>query len=146
MDACPKFSWFGIDREYSIRDHANPDDIPILDDFFKKMLDELYDGVYFVDTDRRLPYWNAAAERLSGYVASSSRAAARFRIPRTTPEMEGQAVDQLIRPSHGLDSGGEQTYEPVRSGSWGRLIGLELNAAVNMFDRASPFPRLWYRQ
>ena len=34
------------------------------------MLDELYDGVYFVDTDRRILYWNAAAERLSGYAAS----------------------------------------------------------------------------
>jgi len=70
MDACPKFSGFGIDREYCIRDHAKPDDIPILDDFFKKMLDEHYDGVYFVDTDRRILCWNAAAERLSGYAAS----------------------------------------------------------------------------
>ena len=70
MDACPKISGFGIDREYHARDHANPDDIPILDDFFKKMLDELYDGVYFVDTDRRILYWNAAAERISGYAAS----------------------------------------------------------------------------
>ena len=41
-----------------------------LDDFFKKMLDELYDGVYFVDPDRRILYWNRAAERLSGYMAA----------------------------------------------------------------------------
>ena len=53
-----------------MRDNANPDEIPVLDGFFKKMLDELYDGVYFVDTDRRILYWNAAAERLSGYAAS----------------------------------------------------------------------------
>src|SRR5208337_283629 len=70
MDAHPKFPGFGIDREYHAQDYANPDDIPILDAFFKKMLDELYDGVYFVDTDRRILYWNAAAERLSGYAAS----------------------------------------------------------------------------
>ena len=70
MDARPKFSGFGIGREYYAQDHANSDDIPILDDFFKKMLDELYDGVYFVDTDRRILYWNAAAERLSGYAAA----------------------------------------------------------------------------
>ena len=34
------------------------------------MLDELYDGVYFADTDRRSLYWKVAAERLSGYAAS----------------------------------------------------------------------------
>ncbi len=42
----------------------------VLDDFFKRMLDELYDGVYFVTPDRCIVYWNAAAERLSGYSAS----------------------------------------------------------------------------
>jgi diguanylate cyclase (GGDEF)-like protein/PAS domain S-box-containing protein len=70
MDALPKFSGFGIGREYYAQDHASPDDIPILDGFFKKMLDELYDGVYFVNVERRILYWNAAAERLSGYAAS----------------------------------------------------------------------------
>ena len=70
MDALPQFSGFGIDREYDAQDPANLDEIPVLDDFFKKMLDELYDGVYFVDTDRRILYWNGAAERLSGYAAS----------------------------------------------------------------------------
>ncbi len=43
---------------------------PLLGDFFKKMLDELYDGVYFVNTERRILYWNAAAERISGYSAA----------------------------------------------------------------------------
>src|SRR5208337_4015767 len=37
----------------------------------------------------------------------------------TSAEMEGQAVDQLIRPSHRVDSGGEQPCEPVR----GRYMG-----------------------
>jgi diguanylate cyclase (GGDEF)-like protein/PAS domain S-box-containing protein len=32
-----------------------------------KILDSLFDGVYFVDTQRRITYWNAAAERISGY-------------------------------------------------------------------------------
>ncbi len=44
MDARPKFSGFGISREYYAQDHANSDDIPILDGFFKKMLDELDGG------------------------------------------------------------------------------------------------------
>jgi len=37
--------------------------------FYKKLLDELYDGVYFVDRDRQITYWNKAAERLTGYKA-----------------------------------------------------------------------------
>lgn len=33
----------------------------------EKILDSLFDGVYFVDSERRITYWNAAAERISGY-------------------------------------------------------------------------------
>ena len=36
---------------------------------YKKLLDQLYDGVYFVDRDRRITHWNAAAERISGFSA-----------------------------------------------------------------------------
>lgn len=35
--------------------------------FYKAILDNLYDGVYFVDRDRRITYWNKGAERISGY-------------------------------------------------------------------------------
>lgn len=38
-------------------------------DYFKKLLDNLYDGVYFVDTKRRITYWNKGAERMTGYSA-----------------------------------------------------------------------------
>ncbi|AMV73424.1 sensor domain-containing diguanylate cyclase [Desulfuromonas carbonis] len=37
--------------------------------FFRQLLDNLYDGVYFVDRDRIITYWNRGAERLSGYSA-----------------------------------------------------------------------------
>jgi diguanylate cyclase (GGDEF)-like protein/PAS domain S-box-containing protein len=36
-------------------------------DFFKKILDNLYEGVYFCDTDRKISYWNKAAEKMTGY-------------------------------------------------------------------------------
>ena len=36
---------------------------------FKQVLDNLLDGVYFTDRMRRITYWNAAAERLTGYRA-----------------------------------------------------------------------------
>ena len=37
------------------------------DGFFETLLDNLFDGVYFVDRDRRITYWNRGAERLTGY-------------------------------------------------------------------------------
>ena len=36
-------------------------------EFYKRILDHLYDGVYFVDRDRLITYWNQGAERISGY-------------------------------------------------------------------------------
>jgi diguanylate cyclase (GGDEF)-like protein/PAS domain S-box-containing protein len=38
-------------------------------DFFKQLLDSMYDGVYFVDTERSITYWNKAARRITGYSA-----------------------------------------------------------------------------
>lgn len=38
-------------------------------EFYKSLLDNLYDGVYFVDTERTITYWNRGAERLTGYDA-----------------------------------------------------------------------------
>lgn len=35
--------------------------------FYRELLDSLADGVYFVDLERRVTYWNKAAERISGY-------------------------------------------------------------------------------
>ncbi|MBI5523302.1 MAG: sensor domain-containing diguanylate cyclase [Desulfarculus sp.] len=34
-----------------------------------RVLDDLYDGVYFLDPRRRITYWNSAAEKLTGYRA-----------------------------------------------------------------------------
>jgi diguanylate cyclase (GGDEF)-like protein/PAS domain S-box-containing protein len=38
-------------------------------DFFHKLLEQVYEGVYFVDTQRRILYWNHAAHRISGFSA-----------------------------------------------------------------------------
>jgi len=35
--------------------------------FYQEILDNLYDGVYFVDRERRITYWNRGAERISGF-------------------------------------------------------------------------------
>jgi diguanylate cyclase (GGDEF)-like protein/PAS domain S-box-containing protein len=35
--------------------------------FYKKLMDSLYDGVFFVDRERKITCWNKGAERLTGY-------------------------------------------------------------------------------
>ncbi|PLX97963.1 MAG: sensor domain-containing diguanylate cyclase [Desulfuromonas sp.] len=42
-------------------------DLPFRNDFYKVMLDQMSEGVYFTDTERRILYWNTAAEQLTGY-------------------------------------------------------------------------------
>ena len=39
-------------------------------DYYKNMLENLYEGVYFVDKDRRITFWNRGAERITGFQAS----------------------------------------------------------------------------
>lgn len=39
----------------------------LTDSFYYKLLDNLYEGVYVVDKDRKIRYWNEAAERMTGY-------------------------------------------------------------------------------
>jgi len=41
-------------------------------EFYKDIIDNLYDGVYFVDRDRRITYWNKGAERITGYKSSQT--------------------------------------------------------------------------
>ena len=38
----------------------------------EKLLDSLFDGVYFVDVNRRITFWNKAAERITGYSKSEA--------------------------------------------------------------------------
>lgn len=39
-------------------------------DAYARIIDNLHDGVYFVDTNRVITYWNKAAERISGFSAA----------------------------------------------------------------------------
>jgi diguanylate cyclase (GGDEF)-like protein/PAS domain S-box-containing protein len=41
--------------------------VPSDPSFYKELLDHMSDGVYFVDRDRRILYWNERAFRLTGY-------------------------------------------------------------------------------
>jgi diguanylate cyclase (GGDEF)-like protein/PAS domain S-box-containing protein len=39
-------------------------------DFYREILDNLYDGIFFVDTDGHITYWNRGAASLTGYSAA----------------------------------------------------------------------------
>ena len=40
--------------------------------FHEQLIDNLYDGVYFVDSSRMITYWNKAAKELTGYSAEDA--------------------------------------------------------------------------
>lgn len=46
--------------------------MPEENDFYKDIIDNLYDGIYFVDRDRVVTYWNKGAERITGYSAEQT--------------------------------------------------------------------------
>lgn len=35
--------------------------------FYEKLLENIYDGVYYVDKEKKITFWNKGAERISGY-------------------------------------------------------------------------------
>ncbi len=39
------------------------------DKVYKDMLENMYEGIYFVDTERKITFWNKGAERITGYLA-----------------------------------------------------------------------------
>lgn len=41
----------------------------ISNELYARILDNLYDGLYFVDKNRIITYWNAAAEKITGFSA-----------------------------------------------------------------------------
>ena len=44
--------------------------VPIGADLLKSIVENMADGVYFVDTERTFTYWNLGAQRISGYSAA----------------------------------------------------------------------------
>ena len=38
-------------------------------DAYIRLLDNLYDGLYFTNQEGKIVYWNQAAERISGFTA-----------------------------------------------------------------------------
>src|SRR5512136_2856200 len=41
-----------------------------MEDLYRTIVENMHDGLYFVDRKRRITYWNKAAERITGYSAA----------------------------------------------------------------------------
>jgi len=39
------------------------------EDLYRDIVENMHDGIYFVDRERRITYWNKGAERITGYTA-----------------------------------------------------------------------------
>jgi diguanylate cyclase (GGDEF)-like protein/PAS domain S-box-containing protein len=57
------------------------------EELLKQILDFVSEGVYFVDRDRRITYWNQGAEKISGYLAGEI-------VGTRCPEAKLKHIDQ----------------------------------------------------
>lgn len=115
--------------------------------FERAVLDDLYEGVYFVDLGRRIHYWNRGAERLSGFGAAdvvgrhchdnllnhvddAGRQLCRAACPLAATMRDGtpREADVFLRHRSGHRVGVRVRTTPVRDRD-GRVIG-----AVEIFD------------
>jgi len=61
------------------------------DDLYKSILDNLFEGVYFIDRERRISYWNKGAERITGY--RSKEVVGSFCRDNILSHVDGQGVE-----------------------------------------------------
>lgn len=62
-----------------------------IEELYRTILDNLNDGIYFVDTERRILFWNKTAESITGYTADEI-------IGKPCPETMLRHIDEEGRP------------------------------------------------
>jgi diguanylate cyclase (GGDEF)-like protein/PAS domain S-box-containing protein len=116
-------------------------------EFHKSIVDNLHDGVYYVDLHRRITYWNSGAERISGFEAGEviGRRCAddvlnhtddsgnvlcltACPISKTLADGRHREVHVFLKHKHGERVPVAVRTAPIRDGS-GRIVG-----AVEIFD------------
>jgi len=120
-------------------------------EFYKDLIHNLYDGVYFVDRQRKIIYWNEGAEKLTGYsadevvglhchdnllahVTTSGEAMCTSLCPLAHTMMDGQPREQdaFLRHQEGHRVPVRVRTQPI-AGPGGEIIG-----AVEIFSDNSP--------
>ena len=92
-------------------------------DFYKNLLDNLNDPVYFVDKHFCITYWNKAAERMTGYTADEVVGLqCRDSILRHTDVKGNELCDQMCLTKASLKDGRNRIMETRISHKDGRSI------------------------
>lgn len=77
------------------------------------ILNNLRDGVYFVDTERRITFWNKAAEDITGYTQAEVLGECCQRNLLNHIDREGRPLCMLSCPLHATIVDGEQRRDEV---------------------------------
>lgn len=83
------------------------------DSFYKKLLENLHDGVYFVDNDRKITFWNKGAERITGFAAEDVIGSYCYNNILNHVDSEGKKLCLGGCPLHATISDGQQRTAEV---------------------------------
>jgi diguanylate cyclase (GGDEF)-like protein/PAS domain S-box-containing protein len=126
--------------------------VPLGNDFYKTLFDNLYDGVYFVDSERKIRYWNRGAERIAGYSAGEMEGRSCFSSLLDHIDSRGchLCLAHQCPLMHALKSGGTSCERVSLRHKDGRRIAVDIHVmpihdgdgqvigAVEVFRDATP--------
>lgn len=99
--------------------------------FYRKMLDNFYEGVYFVDMERRITFWNRGAQRITGFSASEVLGASCFDNLLNHVDAEGNQLCQAGCPL-------EKTIQDGQIRESGVFLHHKDGQRVKIFIRTTP--------
>ncbi len=83
------------------------------DNFYRKMLENLHDGVYFVDKERKITFWNKGAERITGFTAEEVKGSYCYNNILNHVDSDGNELCFGGCPLHATMSDGEEKTAEV---------------------------------
>lgn len=100
--------------------------IPFLNDVTTDLLDELFDGVYIINRERRIIFWNSGAEAISGYSREQMAGLLCNEGPLKHKD-EGQCslCEHQCPALHAMDNGRPETAVVYMHTAQGRYIPVE---------------------
>lgn len=118
--------------------------------FYLDIINQLQDGIYFVDTKRKIQFWNRAAERITGYKAEEIIGKCCQDSGLNHIDGEGKMLCSLGCPLFSTLADGEHRQDqvfvrhrdgyriPVRVNIFPIRHGEEIVGAVEIFTKESP--------
>ncbi len=118
--------------------------------FYLDILNQLQDGIYFVDKDRRIQFWNCAAEKITGYTAQEIVGKCCQNSGLHHIDREGKPLCVLGCPLFATLADGKQRQDlvlvrhrdgyriPIRVNIFPVICDGEITGAVEVFTKDSP--------